>query len=329
MRLGEFMADEQVLVTGGSGFVGSHCVVALLNAGYRVRTTVRSYDRTANVRAMVARSGAEPGDKLTFAVADLNADAGWAEAVDGTKYVLHVASPFPPEEPTHENHVIGPARNGTLRVLRAARDAGVKRVVLTSSFAAISYGHGEVDREFTEDDWTNIDGDGVTAYVKSKVLAERAAWDFINSEGSRTELSVINPTGTFGPTLSEDISTSLIVILTLITVPVAQMPNVCFPVADVRDVADIHVRAMTHPAAAGERFIICCDGGPVTMRQAAYILRDWTGVDDVIEAPVLGDVRRPSNRKAKTVLGFAPRPIDEALLSTAGSLVRTGLVPAP
>ena len=329
MRLGEFMANEQVVVTGGSGFVGSHCVVALLNAGCRVRTTVRSHERTADVTEMVARGGAEPGDKLTFAVADLNADAGWAAAVDGSEYVLHVASPFPPGEPNHEHKVIGPARDGTLRVLRAARDAGVKRVVLTSSFAAISCGHSKVDREFTEEDWTNIDGEGVTAYVKSKVLAERAAWDFIKNEGGQTELSVINPAGTFGPTLSDDISASLIVILTLLTAPAAQMANICFPVADVRDVADIHVRAMTHPAAAGERFIACCDGGPITMREAAYILRDWTGVEAVIEAPVVGDVRRPSNRKAKTLLGFAPRPIDEALLSTAGSLVRTGLVPAP
>jgi nucleoside-diphosphate-sugar epimerase len=323
------MARGQALVTGGSGFVGSHCIVALLNAGYRVRTSVRSRAREADVRDMVARGGAEPRDTLTVTVADLRSDDGWPEAVDGCDYVLHVASPFPPDEPRDANKVIVPARLGTLRVLRAARHAGVKRVVLTSSFAAIARGHGEVDREFTEDDWTNLDGEGVTAYVKSKVVAERAAWDFIKNQGGQTELSVINPTATFGPTLSDDISASLAVIVTLLIDPRASMPNISFPVADVRDVADMHVRAMTHHAAAGERFIVCCDGGPITMLQAAYILRDWTGVKSVNAAPVIGDVLRPCNRKAKTILDFTPGPIDEALLATAGSLVRLGLVPAP
>lgn len=323
------MADTQVLVTGGSGFIGSHCVVALLNAGYRVRTTVRSPKREGDVRHMVTRAGANQADALTFTVADLTSDDGWPKAVEGSDFVLHVASPFPPDEPRDEDEVIVPARDGTIRVLRAARDAGVKRVVLTSSFAAIGYGHGALEREFTEKDWTDIDGRGVTAYVKSKVLAERAAWDFIRNEGGQTELSVINPTATFGPTLSDDISTSLIPILTLLIVGVAQMANISFPVADVRDIAGIHVRAMTHPGAANERFIACCDGSPITMRHAAHILHEWTGVEADIESPILGVILRPSNRKAKAVLGFCPRPIDEALLSTAGSLVRTGLVPAP
>ena len=174
-----------------------------------------------------------------------------------------------------------------------------------------------------------IDGRDVTAYVKSKVLAERAAWDFIKNEGGQTELSVINPTATFGPTLGGDISASLIPILTLLTVGAGQMANISFAVADVRDIADMHVRAMTHPGAAGERFIACCDGSPITMGDAAHILRDWTGVESAFTSPIVGEILRPSNRKAKVVLGFTPRPIDEALLSTAGSLVRTGLVPAP
>jgi dihydroflavonol-4-reductase len=322
------MADTRVLVTGGSGFIGSHCVAALLNADYRVRATVRSPEREADVRDMVARAGANAAE-LTFAVADLMSDDGWPEAIGGSDFVLHVASPFPPDEPADEEKVIAPACDGTIRVLRAARNAGVKRVVLTSSFVAIGYGHGQLDREFTEEDWTDIDGRGVTAYVKSKVLAERAAWDFIKSGDGETELSVINPTATFGPTLSDDISASLIPILTLLTAGVAQMANFSFPVADVRDIADMHVRAMTHPGAANERFIACCDGSPITMGHAAYVLREWTGAETVIESPVLGEIVRPSNRKAKAVLGFNPRPIDEALLSTAGSLVRTGLVAAP
>jgi dihydroflavonol-4-reductase len=328
-RMWGIMADTQVLVTGGSGFIGSHCVAALLNAAYRVRATVRSPEREADVRDMVARAGANAADTLTFTVADLTSDEGWPEAIDGSDFVLHVASPFPPDDPEDEGKVIVPARDGTIRVLRAARNACVKRVVLTSSFAAIGYGHGTRDREFTEEDWTDIDGRGVTGYVKSKVLAERAAWDFIKRGGGQTELTVINPTATFGPTLSDDISASLIPILTLLTVGVAQMANFSFPVADVRDIADMHVRAMTHPGAANERFIACSDGSPITMGHAAYILREWTGAETVIESPIVGEILRPSNRKAKAILGFSPRPIDEALLSTAGSLVRTGLVAAP
>jgi dihydroflavonol-4-reductase len=322
------MADTRVLVTGGSGFIGSHCVAALLNAAHRVRTTVRSPEREADVRDMVARAGAD-ADALTFAVADLTSDDGWPEAVDGSDFVLHVASPFPPEDPQDQDKVIVPARDGTIRVLRAARNASVKRVVLTSSFAAIGYGHGALDREFTEEDWTDIDGRGVTGYVKSKVLAERAAWDFMKDGDNQTELCVINPTATFGPTLSDDISASLAPILTLVTAGVEQMANLSFSVADVRDVADIHVRAMTHPAAADQRFIACSDGSPITMARAAYILREWTGVETDNGSPVVGEIIRPSNRKAKTILGFSPRPIEETLLATAGSLVRTGLVPAP
>ena len=323
------MADANVLVTGGSGFIGSHCVVTLLNAGYRVRATLRSPERDAYVRGMVARAGVSAVDALTFTVADLASDNGWVEAVDGADYVLHVASPYPPDEPNNEEELILPARDGTIRVLRAARNSGVKRVVLTSSFVAICHGRGGPERELTEDDWTDIGDRDVPAYVKSKVLAERAAWGFIKDEGGQTELSVINPTATFGPTLGDDISASLIPILTLLTAGAAQMANFSFSVADVRDIADIHVRAMTHPLAAGERFIACCDGSPITMSDAARILSDWTGVESASGSPVVGEILRPSNRKSKVVLGFIPRPIDEALLSTAGSLVRNGLVPAP
>ena len=323
------MNDERVLVTGGSGFIGGHCIAELIQAGYRVHTTIRSSAREADVRTMVGACGVVGRERLTFTVADLTSDDGWPEAVADCDYVLHVASPFPPDDPEHEEDVIVPARDGTLRVLRAARDAGIRRVVLTSSFAAVGYGHGTLDREFTEEDWTNLDGRGITAYVKSKVLAERAAWDFINSEGRQTELTVINPVATFGPVFSDDLSSSIVPILTLILTRGHQMANVSFPVADVRDVADVHRRAMTHPAAAGERFIVCCDGGPITMLDAAYILRHWTRVGAVIGATVIGDIRRPSNRKAKVVLGWTPRqPIDEAILSTAGSLVRVGLIEA-
>src|SRR5580700_1844654 len=178
-----------VLVTGGSGFIGSHSILQLLAAGHRVRTTVRNLNREGEVRAMLQQGGAEPGDRLSFIAADLEGDAGWVEAVAGCDYVLHVASPFPASVPTHEDELIVPAREGAIRVLRAARTGGVKRVVLTSSFAAIGYGHKPQSAPFTEKDWTDVSGGEMTAYTKSKTLAERAAWDFMASEGGALELA--------------------------------------------------------------------------------------------------------------------------------------------
>ncbi|MGA2479885.1 MAG: NAD-dependent epimerase/dehydratase family protein, partial [Spirochaetia bacterium] len=173
------MRGELVLVTGGSGFIGAHCILQLLGDGYRVRTTVRSLAREADVRSMLKAGGVEPGGALSFAAADLTSDAGWPQAVAGCQFVLHVASPFPPGAPKHEDDLIVPAREGALRVLQAARDAGVKRVVMTSSFAAIGYGQKPADGIFSEKNWTNLNDGNLSAYVKSKTLAERAAWDFI------------------------------------------------------------------------------------------------------------------------------------------------------
>lgn len=338
------MTGELVLVTGGSGFVGAHSIVGLLNEGYRVRTTVRSLGREADVRAMVTAGGADPGDALSFAAADLTSDAGWAEAVAGCDFVWHVASPFPPGVPKHEDELVVPAREGTLRVLRAARDAGVRRVVLTSSFAAIGYSPKATSGPFTEDDWTDPDGDEVTAYVKSKLLAERAAWDFVTREGGALELSVINPVGIFGPVLGPDYSGSISLVKSLLDGAMPGVPRLSFGVVDVRDLVDLHLRAMTDPAARGERFL--ANGGDnMTMLDIAHVLRSRLGAEasrvptrvlpnwvvrlaSLVAPPLkqmvpqLGKVKETSSEKARRVLGWTPRPNADTIADTGESLVR-------
>lgn len=340
-------AGQRVLVTGGSGFIGVHCVLALLGAGYRVRTTVRHREREDAVRAMLAHGGAVPGDALEFATADLMGDDGWTDAVAGCSHVLHVASPFLTREQKDENELILPAREGALRVLRASRDAGVRRVVLTSSFAAVGYGTRRKGDPYTESDWTDATAD-VSAYVRSKTLAERAAWDFIEREGGALELAVINPVGVLGPALGTDTSPSLDLVLRLLTGPTPGLPRVSFGIVDVRDVADLHVRAMTSPAASGERFLAVADG-ILTVPEVATVLRralgdaarkvpkrelpDWmVRLGAVIDPSLrevsrrLGNHREVSNAKAKNLLGWVPRSNEEAITAAAESLVELGLV---
>jgi dihydroflavonol-4-reductase len=337
-----------VLVTGGSGFIGSHCILQLLAAGYRVRTTVRSLNREGDVRDMLKEGGVDPGAELTFFAADLEKDAGWREAVAGCDYVLHVASPFPANVPKHEDELIVPAREGALRVLRASRDAGVKRVVLTSSFAAIGYGHKPQSVPFTEADWTDPEGSDVAPYPKSKTLAERAAWDFMAQEGGSLELSAINPVLVLGPALGTDSSTSLLVIEKLLDGSMPGCPRLVFGVVDVRDVADIHIRAMTHPAATGERFL-AVSGDFMSMLAIAKVLKEKLGdaarrvpsrelpdwllrVLSLFDArvkqvlPELGKVKNATNEKAKRVLGWTPRSNEESIVAAAESLTRLGSI---
>ena len=265
-----------VLVTGGSGFIGSHCILQLLEKGHEVRTTVRNLAREPEVRAMLKAGGAEPGSRLSFFAADLMKDEGWAEAAQGCDYVLHVASPFPPGVPKHEDELIVPAREGALRALRAARDAGVRRVVLTSSFAAIGYGHKPRNKPFDETDWTNLDGGDIAPYTKSKTIAERAAWDFIAREGNGLELAVVNPVGVLGPVLGPDYSTSIQIVKRMMDGAMPGCPKLGFGLVDVRDVADLHIRAMTDPAAKGERFL-AISGDYVWMRDVAHVLKERMG----------------------------------------------------
>jgi nucleoside-diphosphate-sugar epimerase len=339
---------SKVLVTGGSGFIGSHAIVQLLAAGYQVRTTVRNLQREGDVRAMLRNGGAEPGSRLSFVAADLTGDEGWAEAVAGCEYVLHVASPLPPAVPKHEDELIVPARDGALRVLRAARDAGVKRVVLTSSFAAVGYGYEPRSTPFDESNWTQLDGDDVAPYTKSKTLAERAAWDFLAREGGGLELSVVNPVGVFGPVLGADYSASILIVQRLMDGALPGSPKLSFGIVDVRDVVDLHIRAMTIPEAKGERFLAVA--GPfLWMREIARILKERMGADAKrvpmrelpnwmvrlaslrdpainLILPELGKRKNATNEKARRMLGWTPRPNEEAITATAESLVRLGLL---
>ena len=337
-----------VLVTGGSGFIGSHCILQLLAAGHRVRTTVRNLNREGDVRVMLREGGAEPGDRLSFNAADLEYDAGWAQAAAGCDYVLHVASPFPARLPKHEDEIIVPAREGALRVLRASRSAGVKRVVLTSSFAAIGYGHPPQKAPFDETNWTDPKAKDLAPYVKSKTLAERAAWNFIATEGGGLELCVINPVGVFGRVLGPDLSTSILLLKRLIDGAMPGCPRLYFGIVDVRDVADLHIRAMTHPAANGERFLAVA-GDCMSILDIAKILRvslgqagkkvprfqlpDWLvriaalrdpAVKSIL--PELGKIKNSSNEKAKRVLGWTPRSNEQSIVAGAESLMRLGVL---
>jgi len=338
-----------VLVTGGSGFVGSHCILQLLAAGHQVRTTLRNLTREGDVLAMLREGGAEPGSGLSFLVADLESDNGWPEAVAGCDYVFHVASPFPAGVPKHDEELIVPARDGALRVLRASRDAKVKRVVLTSSFAAIGYGTGQKPENapFTETDWTDPSGE-VSAYVRSKTLAERAAWDFIAREGGSLELSVINPVGVFGPVLGPDYSTSISLVKRMMDGGLPGCLQLYLGVVDVRDVADLHIRAMTHPAAKGQRFIAAA-GDFLSMLDIARILKSCMGAPakrvptrnlpnwlvrvlalrfrEVKQTlPDLGKMKNGTHEKASRVLGWTPRSNEECIVASAESLMRLGLL---
>ena len=337
-----------VLVTGGSGFIGGHALLRLLDAGFELRTTVRDLRRESGVRALLRANGADAGERLRFFAADLTRDPGWNQAVFGCDFVLHVASPFPEAIPKHEDELIVPARDGALRVLRAARDAGVRRVVLTSSFAAVGYGHPEQRAPFDETTWTDLAGADVSAYVKSKTLAERAAWDFLAREGGGLELATVNPVGVFGPVLGSDYATSILLVQRLLAGALPGCPQLRFGVVDVRDVVDLHLRAMLDPAASGERFLAVA-GDFMSVREMALALKRRLGEaakrvptrqlpnwlvrlaawrDPAVRqiVPELGKYKNATSAKAQRMLGWSPRGNEDALVATAESLLESGLV---
>ncbi|MGW7686599.1 NAD-dependent epimerase/dehydratase family protein [Kribbella sp. NPDC054772] len=313
-----------ILVTGGSGYLATHLIAQLLRNGSEVRTTVRSLSRADDVRAAVRRGGADDSG-LEIVTADLLSDDGWPAAVAGCAEIHHVASPIPVTQPEDPDELIVPAREGTLRVLRAARDAGARRVVLTSSFAAVGY-TPKPGAEFTEDDWTDPETPGLAPYPRSKAIAERAAWDLM--DGAGTELVVVNPTGIFGPTLTADLRSSTQLITMMLDGSMTVAPRARFGVVDVRDVADLHVRAMASKVAAGKRYLAVADGPTVSFLEIAQILHRHLGIPTPTEEADGPDLPRPviHNARAHTDLGWRPRAVETTITDTADSLLSLGLL---
>lgn len=332
-----------VLVTGGSGYIAGFLIRQLIAEGWTVRATIRSLAREAEVRRALSVDDA----KLSFFAADLMADAGWAEAAAGCSHAAHVASPLPAARIKDPQELIVPARDGALRALKAARDAGLKRFVMTSSVAAIAYGHGRDRTVFTEADWTNTASPDAYPYVQSKAIAERAARDWVAAEGGGLEFVTVNPSLVAGPLMSPDFSASVEAVQKLLSGALPGCPDFGFAVVDVRDVADLHVRALNASGMAGERFIAA---GPfLKMVEIARILKRELGndarkvptrrlpdflvrfsalFDPVVRQVIgeLGNTRETPATHARETLGWTPRPVEETLVACARSLIDLGVV---
>jgi dihydroflavonol-4-reductase len=340
------MSKPTVLITGISGFIAKHCAVEMLDAGYGLRGTVRSLKRADEVRAALARH--TDTSRLEFAQADLESDAGWSEAVAGCAHILHLASPFPAAQPRDEQDLIRPAVQGTLRLLRVASAAGVQRFVQTSSMAAVIYGHPHSRTEpFTESDWTVVDAPGISAYVKSKTLAERAGREFAEKDRSGMHYSTVNPGLVLGPALDRDIGTSAEIVQMFLRGRYPGVPRLKIPCVDVRDVARMHRLALEVDAQSGGRYLGAADC--LWMIEVASALREKLGdaarkvphrelPDWLVKivatfdgtarqaVPDLGkDIRVDSSLTRRTLgLQFIPAP--ESAVALARSLIELQLV---
>ncbi len=333
---------DTVLVTGATGFIAKHIIAELLRRGYKVRGTARDPVKSGEaVKRAVSRAGVD-ADGVEIVALDLLRDEGWDAAASGCRFMLHVASPFPITQPSDRDELIRPACEGVLRALKAATKAGIERVVQTSSTVAVMYaGDRPAGHVYTEDDWTDHSRTDITPYIASKTLAEQAAWDYVRTNEGAPQLAVINPGFVQGPALDPDLSTSLEVLRLMGNGAYPAAPRVEFPVVDVRDVAELHVKAMTHRDAAGHRFL--ATEGTASLygigRQMAATLPDlarkvprFEMPDIMVRAiaiadkrlrtvlPELGTLRSCDSTKARKMLGLSFRPSEEAIAAAAQSL---------
>ncbi len=339
--------SKKVLVTGGTGFLSSHILLQLLEQGYKVITTVRSLKSQDKVIDLLQNNGVKNIDNLEFAEADLSKDHNWKEAMKGCDYVLSVASPVFMDIPSNEEEAIRPALEGIGRILSGAKEAGVKRVVMTSNFGAVGFSNKDPLSTTTENNWTNPDEPGLSVYEKSKLLAEKAAWKFMEEKGGSMELVTINPVAILGPSLSNHFTGSFGLIQHLLDGSMKAVPNIPLNLVDVRDVADIHIRAMTNPGAKGQRFIASADG-QISMPEIAEFLRKENSLaaQNVSRKKVpnwvlhLGSLfnkhakegvlllrmnRHVSNQKARNILGWKPISTNEDILrESLKSLLKYG-----
>ena len=339
------MSKGRVLVTGASGYIAGYVVKALVADGWSVSGTIRSLAKADTVRASLGLTA----DQLPLTAADLTRDAGWVEAAAGCDFVQHIASPLPTGAVKTDDDLIVPARDGALRLLRAAKAAGVKRVVMTSSVAAMYYGMTGQDRTYTEADWSDLTSPATNAYAKSKTIAERAARDWVAAEGGGMEYCTINPALVLGPVLGSDFSGSLAVVTKMLNGELPGLPAIGFGICDVRDIAAAHVTAMTTPGIDGERFL--CSGEHLAMADVAAILKSRLAdkakrvptmrlpnilvrlsalfdAEIKLVLPELGRSRIGDASHARAIIGWNPRPAAETIVDTARSLIAAGLVKA-
>jgi dihydroflavonol-4-reductase len=339
----------KVLLTGSSGYIGKHITLRLLNDGFEVKASVRSAAKAEEVRAAMTAhlpTGFDLGSKLSFVELDLQSDAGWDAAIAGVDVLIHSASPFPISSPKDENELIRPAVEGTLRALRAAHKAGVKRVILTSSVAAIYGNDKPASGEFDETFWTDVSHPvGQVPYTKSKTLAEKAAWDYIASEAPELQLTTINPVLVAGPPLDKHFGSSVSVVERVLIGKDPLLPDLSFSIVDVKDVAAMHVKAITSDAAIGQRFIASAGSRTFiqiakaikaafptrkisTIQAPSFVIRFLSLFDSEIKAvlPTLGKHIGVNSSKAQKVLGINFIPVETSLVETSHYLVDNGFV---